>query len=270
MSKKTKSLFTESDLIELLESKTKQYNLPSFIEADPISIPHLFSRKEDIEIAGFLSATIAWGQRPVIIRNARKWMQLMSDEPYDFMLHASEKEIQKLRPFVHRTFNGTDAVFFIKSLRNIYKKHDGLESVFQKGLEKSKNELLPMKGAIVYFRSIFLEVKHESRSEKHIANPASGSNAKRINMFLRWMIRNNQTGVDFGIWQNISPTEVLCPLDVHVGNTARALGLIAREQDDWKTVEELNMRLRDFDPKDPSKYDFALFGLGIFEGFGRK
>lgn len=264
--RKTGLSFTE--LREFLDAKVLEYNRPAFIENDPLGIPHLFSKKEDIEIAGFFAATIAWGQRPVIIRNANRWMQLMEMEPHQFILHASPNEIKKLNTFVHRTFNGTDAVFFIRSMRNIYAKHGGMEKAFADGL---KTENPPqIKQAILHFRNLFLSIDHETRSEKHIANPAAGSNAKRINMFLRWMVRRDKSGADFGIWKSISPSLLCCPLDVHVGNVARALGLLSRTQDDWKAVEELTDNLRQLDPHDPVKYDFALFGLGIFEGFGKK
>lgn len=252
-----------SELRDFLEEKTALYNRPSFIKDDPVLIPRMFSRKEDIEISGFLSATIAWGQRPVIIRNAKGWMERMDQAPFDFVMQASAKELSSLDEFVHRTFNGTDARFFILALRNIYRRHQSPESVFAQGLEKNSS----MQEAISHFRKIFLSVKHEQRSEKHIANPASGSNAKRINMFLRWMVRRDKAGVDFGIWKSISPSLLCCPLDVHTGNVARALGLLARRQDDWRAVEELTAKLREFDSADPVKYDFALFGLGIYEGF---
>lgn len=268
-----------TELKSLLEEKTRQYNRPFFIEHDPVSIPHLFTKKEDIEISGFLAATIAWGQRPVIIRNAQRWMQRMDMAPFEFVTGASPKELKRLDDFVHRTFNGIDARFFILALRKMYAKHGGMEKVFADGLKKDRrrgaedaeNSALSaplrqnMQDAIIHFRDVFLSVKHEKRSEKHIANPASGSNAKRINMYLRWMVRRDKAGVDFGIWKSISPSLLLCPLDVHVGNVARALGLLTRKQDDWKAVEELTAKLREFDAEDPVKYDFALFGLGIFE-----
>lgn len=270
---------TFAELHELLEEKTRQYNRPFFIAHDPVSIPHLFTKKEDIEISGFLAATIAWGQRPVIIRNAQRWMERMDMAPFEFVTGASPKELKRLDDFVHRTFNGIDARFFILALRKMYAKHGGMEKVFADGLEKDRRRGAEdaersafsaplrqnMQDAIIHFRDVFLSVKHEKRSEKHIANPASGSNAKRINMYLRWMVRRDKAGVDFGTWKSISPALLLCPLDVHVGNVARALGLLTRRQDDWRAVEELTAKLREFDAEDPVKYDFALFGLGIFE-----
>lgn len=263
-------------LKEFLDSKTGEYNRPGFIESDPVSIPHLFTRKEDIEISGFLTATIAWGQRPVIIRNATRWMEFMDMAPYDFVTGASAKELKRLNGFVHRTFNSIDARFFILALRAIYKKHGGMEKVFADGLTHEQESsgpdstvsFSPIRNAILHFRTTFLSVQHETRSEKHIANPAAGSNAKRINMFLRWMVRRDKCGVDFGVWKSVAPSLLCCPLDVHVGNTARALGLLTRAQYDWKAVEELTANLRALDTNDPVKYDFALFGLGVFEKFG--
>lgn len=265
-----------NEIRDFLDSKLHLYNQHSFVKNDPISIPHKFTCKEDIEIAGFLTATIAWGQRPIIIRNATQLMEQMELAPFDYVKNSSAKEIKKLETFVHRTFNGMDAKFFILSLRNIYAKHNGLESVFANGLEKkitapSENINLtsntPIKNSIVHFRKIFLSTRHLIRSAKHISNPQSNSAAKKINMYLRWMVRQDKTGVDFGIWKSISPSLLHIPLDVHVGNVARKLGLLQRKQDDWKAVEELTSKLLDFDKNDPIKYDFALFGLGIFEGF---
>jgi uncharacterized protein (TIGR02757 family) len=199
-------------------------------------------------------------------------MELMDHLPYEFVMSAGTKELKRIDGFVHRTFNATDAKFFVLAMRKIYAKHGGMEKVFAEGYsrgiakpatDKNGISFSPMLQAIVHFRETFLSVKHEKRSEKHISNPASGSNAKRINMYLRWMVRRDKSGVDFGIWKSISPAALLCPLDVHVGNVARKLGLMERSQDDWKAVEELTARLRELDPK----YDFALFGLGVFEGF---
>ncbi|MEO5643029.1 MAG: TIGR02757 family protein [Bacteroidia bacterium] len=260
-----KSVLTDKGLQEFLGEKVSQYNRPSFIESDPISIPHRFSRKEDIEIAGFLAATIAWGKRPVIIRNANQLMERMDLSPYEFVISATAKDLKRLETFVHRTFNGLDAKFFVLALRNIYQKHGGMENVFEAGIKGGN--ISPMQNAIVHFRDTFISIKHDARSDKHISNPASNSSAKRINMYLRWMVRQDKAGVDFGIWKKISPSLLQIPLDVHVGKVGRNLGLLQRKQSDWKAVEELTARLRKFDAKDPVKYDFALFGLGIFEGF---
>lgn len=253
---------TKEELKSFLDYKVDQYNRPKFIETDPIQIPHSFSKKEDIEIAGFLTATIAWGRRPMILKNAQKMMRLLGDSPADFILNASEGNRDKLTHFVHRTFNGEDFKFFTKSLQNIYKNHDGLEAVFTKyATEKS------MQPAIHQFKHIFFEIDHLKRTEKHVSDPYKNSAAKRINMFLRWMIRQDNKDVDFGIWEHITPSALSCPLDVHTGNISRKLGLLTRKQNDAKAVTELDESLRKMDSKDPVKYDFALFGLGIFEGF---
>lgn len=252
-----------AELKEFLDEKYEQYNRLDFIESDPISIPHRFSKKEDIEIAGFLAATIAWGQRVTIINNANKLMKLMDDAPHDFILNAKAKDLKRFNNFVHRTFNGTDAMFFMSSLQNIYKKHGGLENVF---VSKSKDEAC--KEAIMNFRKVFFSIPHPERTGKHVSNPAENSSAKRLCMYLRWMVRDDKRGVDFGIWKNsVQAKDLMCPLDVHTGNVGRKLGLLKRTQNDWKAVTELSDNLRKLDKKDPIKYDFALFGLGVFEGF---
>lgn len=252
----------QSELKEFLDSKVIQYNNPKFIESDPIQIPHQFSKKEDIEVAGFLTATIAWGNRKSIINNASRLMQLLDNAPYDFIMNHEDTDLEKLAPFVHRTFNGSDGMQFITSLKNIYINHDGLEAVFYKHMESHS-----LQTAISKFKTIFFEMEHLQRTQKHISDPLKNSAAKRINMFLRWMVRDDQAGVDFGIWTNLSPQQLSCPLDVHSGNVARKLSLLKRKQNDAKAVLELDTALRKLDPKDPVKYDFALFGLGVFEGF---
>lgn len=251
------------NLTEFLNEKVEQYNCIDFIESDPVSIPHKFSLKEDVEIAGFLAATIAWGQRKTIINNANKMVELMGNSPYDFVMEHKEKDLVKLNGFKHRTFNEEDFKFFIKSLKNIYQNHNGLEAVFA---VPNEGTMLP---SIENFRNIFFEVAKEenNRTFKHVSSPLKGSAAKRINMFLRWMVRQDKKGVDFGIWESISPSVLSCPLDVHSGNVARKLGLLKRTQNDWKALTELDEALRKMDSKDPVKYDFALFGLGVFEGF---
>ncbi|NKI25058.1 TIGR02757 family protein [Arenibacter sp. 6A1] len=253
---------TKKELKEFLDAKVIQYNLPEFLESDPIQIPHLFSLKEDIEISGFLTATIAWGNRKSIITNANKMMELMDSSPYDFVMNHQTSDLEKLQGFVHRTFNGDDLTFFVRSLNNIYKHHHGLEDVFSKA-----TDTLPLQAAISNFKSVFFEIPHPPRTTKHISDPSKGSAAKRINMFLRWMVRDNTTGVDFGIWKKLAPSQLSCPLDVHSGNVARKLGLIKRKQNDAKALAELDTNLRKLDPMDPVKYDFALFGLGVFEKF---
>ncbi len=255
---------SDSNIKDLLDEKFHLFNNHSFIGTDPIQIPHAFSKKEDIEIAAFLAATIAWGQRKTIINNSQKLMLWMDNAPHDFILNHTAKELVPFKKFVHRTFNGTDCVFFIKSLQNIYLKHGGLEGAFAKGI-KTQDESI--KNAIVEFRKLFLEIKHEARSDKHISNPDAKSSAKRLCMYLRWMVRNDKKGVDFGIWNKINASQLCLPLDVHTGNVSRKLCLLKREQNDWQAVEEITSVLREFDKTDPVKYDFALFGLGAFEGF---
>ncbi|NOX47398.1 MAG: TIGR02757 family protein [Chlorobi bacterium] len=251
-----------TELHNFLEEKYDRYNRPDFIESDPISIPHQFTRKEDIEISAFLTATIAWGNRKMIIRNANRLMDLMDRAPYDFIQNFTDDDLRIFENFVHRTFNGADLAYFLKSLRNIYQNHGGLETIFSNHEESDS-----MKEVITRFHNLFFELEHQSRTRKHVANTAKNSAAKRINMFLRWMVRNDKRGVDFGIWENIPTRKLLCPLDVHSGNVARKLGLLARNANDWKAVEELTEKLRGFDEADPVKYDFALFGLGVFEKF---
>jgi len=251
-----------SELKSFLDEKVIQYNTLDFIESDPVQIPHLFSQKEDIEIAGFLSATIAWGNRKMIIKNSHKMMDLMGNSPYDFVMSHTENDLERLESFVHRTFNGQDFACFIRSLQHIYKNHNGLEAVFAQYQESNS-----MQKSISEFKKVFFEIPHQNRTLKHISDPMNGSAAKRINMMLRWFCRQDNKGVDLGIWKNISPSLLSCPLDVHSGNVARKLGLLARKQNDGKAVTELDSKLRELDPIDPVKYDFALFGLGVFEGF---
>lgn len=251
-----------SELKAFLDEKVTQYNTLDFIDSDPVQIPHLYNSKEDIEIAGFLSATIAWGNRKMIIKNSHKMMQLMGNSPYDFVMNHKDHHLEELEGFVHRTFNSKDFVHFIKALKHIYTNHNGLESVFQK--HQSTTSLQP---AIHELKKIFFEIKHPQRTTKHISDPLKGSAAKRLNMWLRWMCRQDNSGVDFGIWKNIPPALLSCPLDVHSGNVARKLGILTRKQNDAKALAELDTHLRKMDPVDPVKYDFALFGLGVFENF---
>lgn len=252
----------KTELKEFLDTKVIQYNNLNFIESDPIQIPHQFSVKEDIEIAGFLTATIAWGNRKSIINNAKRLMNFLDNAPFDFVMNHSETDLERLHPFVHRTFNGDDAIQFIKSLKQIYLQHKGLENLFAKHAEQNS-----LQTSISKFKIIFFEENHLQRTQKHVSDPLKNSAAKRINMFLRWMVRNDNTGVDFGIWNSLSPAQLSCPLDVHSGNVARKLGLLKRKQNDGKALLELDTALRKLDINDPVKYDFALFGLGVFEGF---
>jgi uncharacterized protein (TIGR02757 family) len=251
-----------NELRSFLDEKVVQYNNPDFIESDPVQIPHLFTQKEDIEIAGFLAATIAWGNRKMIINNAKKMVSLMGGSPYDFVMSHKEHHLESLESFVHRTFNGGDFITFIKALQHVYTSHDGLEAVFAK--HAIGHSIQP---AIHEFKKVFFETEHQNRTQKHVSDPLAGSAAKRINMYLRWMVRNDKAGVDLGIWKSISPSLLSCPLDVHSGNVARKLGLLLRKQNDAKALLELDTQLRLMDKDDPVKYDFALFGLGVFEGF---
>jgi uncharacterized protein (TIGR02757 family) len=252
----------QAALKEFLDEKVILYNNPKFIESDPIQIPHQFSKKEDIEIAAFLTATISWGNRTMIIKNSYKMMELLDNSPYDFIINHKQKDLETFQNFVHRTFNYIDFKQFIKSLQHIYQNYDGLENVLA-----IKDKTTTYQTAIHQFKTIFFEVEHQQRTQKHISDPLKNSAAKRINMFLRWMVRNDNAGVDFGIWKTHNPANLSCPLDVHSGNVARRLKLLLRTQNDWKALSELDKNLRKLDEKDPVKYDFALFGLGVFEKF---
>lgn len=252
----------KQDLKEFLEEKTLRYNTRGFINEDPIAVPHLFSKKQDIEIAGFLAATIAWGQRKTIVKNAHKLVQMMDFTPYEFITNSTPTDWEVFNDFKHRTLNGEDCIYFVKSLQHIYKNHESMEDLFAQN-----NELTGVKQLIINFRSYFFNLTHLTRTEKHVSNPGKGSAAKRLNMFLRWMVRKDNKGVDFGIWNKINPAQLIIPLDVHTGNVGRKLGLLKRKQNDWESANELTQALLKFDSKDPIKYDFALFGLGIFEKF---
>jgi len=254
--------FKRHELKEFLDEKVVLYNRPSFIEYDPISIPHQFTKKQDIEIAGFLAATIAWGNRQTIIRNANRIIKILDHSPYEFIMNSSDDEFEMVGSFVHRTFNSTDLFYFLKALQYIYRYKGGLESIFK--TYQTTDSLQP---AIHELHKVFFELPHEQRTERHVSDPYKGSSAKKLNMYLRWMIRKDNKGVDFGIWDSISPSILSCPLDVHSGNVARKLGLLKRKQNDAKAVAELDGVLRSFDEKDPVKYDFALFGLGAIERF---
>jgi uncharacterized protein (TIGR02757 family) len=268
--------FRKGELKEFLEEKYALYNKPQFIEVDPVSIPHRFSKKQDIEIAGFLAAAIAWGQRPVILRNANSLLQLMDNAPHEFIVNFKKPDLNPFKTFTHRTFNGGDMIFFLKALQKIYAEHESLEDLFRENHSKARvlsgsrteedQSNADYRDAIVEWRRFFFTLPHQSRTEKHFANPDKGSAAKRINMFLRWMIRSDTYGVDFGIWK-MDTSLLTCPLDVHSGRVARKLGLLKRNANDWQTAVELTRNLKEFDPIDPVKYDFALFGLGVFEKF---
>lgn len=250
-------MIDKNKIKNLLDDFSEKYNHVSFIDNDPICIPHSFDRKEDIEISGFFAATLAWGRRSAIISKCKLLMQIFDNEPYNFILNANDKEIKSLLKFVYRTFSGEDLLFFIESLRNIYANHGGLESVFTKNYLKHKD----IRATLIEFNKLFFELPHFKRTQKHVANPEKGSAAKRLNLYLRWMVRSDEAGVDFGIWKNISTSDLFIPLDVHSSNSARKLGLLYTKQNNWKAVNELTMLLREFDEKDPVRYDYALFGL---------
>lgn len=254
--------FKKTELKEFLDEKVELYNRPAFIEDDPISIPHQFTRKEDIEISGFLAATISWGNRKMILRNANRMMDLLDNSPYDFIMNSNQQDLKRMEGFVHRTFNSTDLCYFLKALQHIYKYKGGLENIFN--THQTSDSL---QHAIHELHKIFFELPHERRTERHVSDPYKGSSAKKLNMYLRWMIRKDNKGVDFGIWDSISQSILSCPLDVHSGNVARKLGILKRKQNDAKAVIELDTFLRSLDKEDPVKYDFALFSLGVNEKF---
>lgn len=255
----------QSELKIFLDEKAEQYNQPSFIISDPISVPHGFSKKQDIEIAALFAAVLAWGQRKTIINKCNELMNLMDNSPHEFILEHSENELKKLLHFKHRTFNTTDLLYFIHFLRAHYRKNNSLETAFTKSLNaKDANTENALKGFYNYFCSL---PDFPSRTKKHISTPERNSTCKRMNMFLRWMVRSDNRSVDFGIWKKIKPSQLICPVDLHVERVARKLKLIKRKQNDWQTTLELTNKLKQFDATDPVKYDFALFGLGIFEKF---
>ena len=248
-------------LKEFMEARTALYNQAGFVSTDPISIPHMFTIKEDMEISALLVASIAWGNRKSILNSGRRLVELMDLRPAAFIQGFTERDLIPFKGFVHRTFNEFDLLCFFYSLRNIYENHGGLEAVFSKGGGRSRD----IRKALIHFHNVFFEIPHLNRSRKHLGNPAEGSAAKRINMFLRWMVRRDENGVDLGLWKAFMASDLYCPLDVHSGRVARQLGLLSRKQNDWKAVEELTANLRRLDPVDPVKYDFALFGMGVFE-----
>jgi uncharacterized protein (TIGR02757 family) len=251
-------------LKDFLDEKYRLYNTNEFIESDPVQIPHRFSQKEDIEIAGFLAAVIAWGQRKTIINNANKLMAWMDEKPFDFVMGFEQSDLKPFEKFVHRTFSGVDCLTFMNALQHIYQSHGGLENVLSESFHKDQKK--PGTGWHS-FKEKFFETPHFDRTRKHLPDPLKGSAAKRMNMYLRWMVREDDKGVDFGIWKEISPSQLYLPLDVHTSNVARKLGILERKQNDWKAVVELTDKLKTFDPEDPVKYDFALFGLGVFEKY---
>jgi len=248
-------------LREFLDNKVKEYNRPEFIEDDPISVPHLFSKKPDIEIAGFFASIFAWGNRTTIINKSKELLENMENAPYDFIKTHTPKDLQKLKGFKHRTFNEDDLFYFIESLHQHYVKYDSLETAFFPNRDHNAEQ------GLIHFKNYFFSSDHLKRTEKHISSPLQKSTCKRLNMFLRWMVRNDDNGVDFGLWKNISPSQLICPIDVHVARVAKKLGLLKRKQVDWLAATELTDALRQLDKDDPVKYDFALFNLGVIERF---
>ncbi len=259
----------KAELKAFLDEKAAEYEHPTFLEADPIQLPHEFSQKEDIEIAGFLIALIAWGNRKSILKSGRLMLDLLDNSPFDFVLNHREADLLPLENFVHRTFQGKDLPFMIRVLKELYASEGGLEGFFSKERSQPTKEAItsPLQIRISELKSYFFSWPHQARTRKHLADPVGGSAAKRINMYLRWMVRPADKGVDFGLWPHIHPKELSCPLDVHTANIARKLKILKRKQNDAKAVAELDRALRRFDPEDPVKYDFALFGLGAYEQF---
>lgn len=251
-------------LKDFLDLKSDQYNSPDFIENDPIVIPHQFTKKQDIEIMGFWSAMLAWGQRKTIINKCNELIRLMDGAPHDFIINHQDTDLKRLVGFKHRTFNDTDTLYFIEFFKHHYNNNDSLETAFLPP-DNSKGDV-SVERALNHFRSYFFSLEdYPRRTIKHVSSPAQKSGCKRLNMFLRWMVRSDDKGVDFGIWKSLKPGDLICPMDVHVDRVARKLGLTTRAQVNWQTAVELTERLREFDPIDPVKYDFALFGLGIEE-----
>jgi uncharacterized protein (TIGR02757 family) len=255
----------DKKLKEFLDKKVEEYNRPSFIPHDPICIPHRYGKKQDIEIAAFFASIFAWGNRTIIINKTTELMKLMDDAPHQFIVHHSEKELQKMLAFKHRTFNTTDLLYFLLFLKHHYQTESSLETAFTKWMKKIDATI---ENALIGFHDYFFSLEDAPvRTKKHIATPARGSTCKRLNMFLRWMVRKDKRGVDFGIWQNISPAQLVCPIDVHVARVARQFNFIQRKQTDWQTALELTDELKKLDRNDPAKYDFALFSLGVIEKF---
>lgn len=256
----------ETQLKTQLNAAVRRFNAPAFIADDPIQVPHRFARLQDREIMGFWTATLAWGQRKTIITNALRLAELMDNAPHDFILNHSETDRRRFLEFKHRTFQATDTLYFLEFFQNFYRRNQSLEDAFARHLQPADTTV--ERALTGFHRDFFDHPFAPERTRKHVATPERGSTCKRINMFLRWMVRRDEAGVDFGIWQKIRPAQLLVPLDVHVERVARRLGLLERPKADWQAVLELTARLREFDPNDPVKYDFALFGMGVLEKAG--
>ncbi len=248
------------EIKKLLDTKVAYYNKKSFIAADPISVPHGFSKKQDIEIAGFFAAIFAWGQRVTIINKANELMQLMDNAPFQFCTQHQQIDLKKLLQFKHRTFNADDLLYFISFLKQHYLVEKSLETAF------FPNKNMSVEDGLIHFRKYFFSLEHLPRTHKHISSPLQKSACKRLNMYLRWMVRKDNAGVDFGLWQNIAMKDLICPLDVHVGNVARQLGLLTHHKNDWLAATELTNNLKKMNSNDPVQYDFALFSIGVIEG----
>ncbi|MBC8986792.1 TIGR02757 family protein [Pedobacter sp. N36a] len=259
------------ELKDFLDYKVEQYNKPNFITNDPVCIPHRFSKKQDVEIAAFFAAILAWGQRKTIINKCTELFERMDNAPYDFMLQHSDDDLKGLLGFKHRTFNDTDLLYFVSFFKFHYEQSDSLETAFllpSKPIFRAEYLEEKTEQALNYFRSYFFSLPDfPRRTIKHVSSPLQKSTCKRLNMFLRWMVRKDNKGVDFGLWNTVQPADLICPCDVHVDRVARKLGMISRKQTDWQTAVELTKKLSEFDPIDPVKYDFALFGLGVEEKF---
>ena len=255
---------TDRSLREFLDEKVLLYNTPAFIPADPVSIPHRFEKRQDIEIAGLFAATLAWGNRTSIINNLMRLMHWMDDAPHDFILHHGDADLKSMLGFAHRTFNATDLLYFIETLRGHYQVADSLEHAFVPGEMLESDNIGP---ALIHFHNYFFRGEPPDRTRKHVSTPARGSACKRLCMYLRWMVRHDAAGVDFGIWKKISPAQLICPLDVHVARVAHRFGLTARPAADWRSALELTATLRRWRPEDPAIYDYALFGMGMAERF---
>ncbi len=255
----------DKNLKEFLDSKVDFYNQPSFIKNDPVCIPHLFNKKQDIEIAGFFTAIFAWGNRTTIINKSKELIQLMDYVPHQFVLQHQKKDLKKLEVFKHRTFNATDLLYFLEFLKFHYTQDDSLETAFTKGMYKKDKTI---ENGLIAFYNYFFSLQHiPERTKKHIASPQKKSSCKRLNMFLRWMVRTDNNGVDFGIWKNISPSQLVIPIDVHVARVAKKINLLQNNKTDWRAALELTAFLRTLDATDPVKYDFALFGTGVMEKY---
>lgn len=259
----------KDEIHQLLDQKVKQYNHIEFIEKDPICIPHLFTKQQDIEIAGFFAAIFAWGNRTTIINKSKELIERMDNAPFAFCTQHQEKDLKKLLGFAHRTFNDTDLLYCVEFFKQHYRKNESLESAFFNSKSiGSINKTSVVEKALIHFQDYFFSLDDvPARTKKHIASPVSGSTCKRLNMFLRWMVRKDKQGVDFGIWKKISPADLIMPIDVHVARVSRGLGIVKRIQTDWQTAIELTNYCRTLDPKDPVKYDFALFSLGVIEKY---